>query len=382
MKLKLHRIIEGLRSEKAYYTSLLRLIQRITKWAIIILAILIGISGLLYFEWYALLFGDFFLFDWHIDYNLLLLLFLIIHIGIGAKFYLTRKKINHWSLNLLIFLVSSSLMITVGVVNIPPGRQSFDVRIGNELYNFDPVKDQIQINSSRPDVFQPGSFSLFDVLLYLNSTGEVNITYHFDASMNTYIIDMLNGEVNWWYYAYYSGGSLEPNAVRIDFYPWKPETTLIMLQAEQSLIDDIYSTFQEEVSNLAANNGTVIVPVVTINGRTFNQEFYNISVSVHNLRNDTFQNGVITAMDIVMSLGDLGHITYELNWYESFRGAYYVHSYFVEKINDDETIGRCGFLYEVGDNDFKYPGPNYIFLASDERVIISPEYLRFFWDCL
>ncbi len=117
MKLKMSRIIKGLKSEKAYYTSLLRLVQRITKWAIIILAILIGISGMLYFEWYALLFGDFFIFDWHIDYNLLLLLFLIVHIGIGAKFYLTQKRINHWSLNLLILVVSSSLMIIVGVVN-------------------------------------------------------------------------------------------------------------------------------------------------------------------------------------------------------------------------------------------------------------------------
>jgi len=168
----------------------------------------------------------------------------------------------------------------------------------------------------------------------------------------------------------------------MDFYPWKPETTLILYLIDPTYTDDIYSTFQEEVSNLAANNGTVIVPVVTIDSRTFNQEFYNITVIAYNLRNDTFQNGVITAMDIIMSLSDLGHITYELNWYESFRGAYYVHSYFVEKINADETAGRCGFLYEVGDNDFKYPGANYIFLASDERAIISPEYLRFFWDCL
>lgn len=382
MKLKLHRIIEGLKSERAYPTSLLRLIQRITKWGIIILAILIGLSGLIYFEWFALIFGDYFLFDWHIDYDLLLTLFIIIHIGIGAQFYLTRKKINHWGLNLLIFLVCSSLMIVVGVVNIPPGPQSYDVKIGDKLYDFDPVDDQIQINSIRSDIFQPGSFSLFDILLYLNSTSEINITYHFDASMNTYVIDKINGEENWWYFAYYSGGGREANAVRIDFYPWKRGTTLIMLQKDQSYIDGVYSTFQEEVSRLAANNGTVTVPVVTINGRTFNQEFYGISVSAHNLRNDIFQNGVITAIDIIISLSDLGHITYELNWFESFRGAFYVHSYFVEKINADETIGRCGFLYEVGDNDFRYPGQNYIFLASDERVIVSPEYLRFFWDCL
>lgn len=140
--------------------------------------------------------------------------------------------------------------------------------------------------------------------------------------------------------------------------------------------------FEEEVICLANNNGTIIIPTVTINGASFNVEFYNISITPHNIRNDTLQNDVITALDVIMTLGDLGHITYELKWIKSFSRARYVYSYFVNKINSDEAIGRCGFVYEVGDADFEYPGPNYIYLAADERILTSPEYLRFFWDCL
>ena len=83
-----------------------------------------------------------------------------------------------------------------------------------------------------------------------------------------------------------------------------------------------------------------------------------------------------------MTLGDLGLITYELRWVARMGRASYVNNYFVHKINTDQNSGNCGFVYEVGDNDFKYPGPNYIYLASDTRILNSPEYLRFFWTCL
>lgn len=200
--------------------------------------------------------------------------------------------------------------------------------------------------------------------------------------MNTYVIDSVNGEINWWYYVYYSGGNLERNAERMDHYPWKIGTRIVLYKESEEYISQIYSIFEEEVVRFTNNNGTVIIPTVIIQGRTFYEEFHNIAVTSHNTRSDTLQNGVITALDIIMTLGDLGYITYELNWIESLRGAIYVHSYFVEKINTDQTTGRCGFLYEVGDNDFKYPCPNYLFLASDERILNSPEHLRFFWDCL
>ncbi|MHA1932860.1 MAG: hypothetical protein ACW96X_09990, partial [Promethearchaeota archaeon] len=260
----------------------------------------------------------------------------------------------------------------------PPGLAPFQVKIGTKTYGFDPD----EIETVRPDLFQNETFSAFDTLVHLNSTGAINLTYHFNASMNTFVIDSLNGETNWWYILYYSGGQSEKNTVRMDHYPWKVGTVIIMYQEEPSYINHVYSTFKEEVTRLNANNGTVIIPRVTIDGNTFNIEFNNISVTPHNIRNDTLQNDTITAIDIIMTLGDLGYITYDLRYISAMGRGSYVHNYFVQRINADTNVGRCGFVYDIGDEDFKYPGPNFIYLGSDQRILTSPEYLRFFWTCL
>jgi hypothetical protein len=371
-------MLRGIMSYRAGPTNLLRLIQRITKWGIIILTILVSLSGLMYYEWFAVIFDDFLFFSWHLQYDLALVIFVIIHIGVSTKFYFTRNRINHWSSNLFIVSLVLSLTITVIYINIPPELVPNKIQIGSEIYSFDPD----EVNTARPDLFQNESFSVFDVLVHLNITGKINLKYHFDANMDTYVIESLNGQNNWWYIVYYSGGQSEKNTVRMDYYPWKLGTRIILYQENPTFIAQVFSTFEEEVTRLANNNGTVIIPIVIINGRTFDEEFYNVSVSAHNMRSDIFKNGTVTALDVIMTLGDLGNITYSLRYIYSMGRGTYVRNYFVQKINNDENVGRCGFVYDVGDEDFKYIGLNFIFLASDARILKSPEYLRFFWTCL
>jgi len=296
---------------------------------------------------------------------------MIIHAAIGARFYFTRKRIKHWSANLSLVLLILSLTLVVIFIDLPPGLGNPEIKIGGTIYRFDPN----EIDSVRPDLFQNGSFSVFDVLVHLNSTGEISLNSHFNVSMDTNVIDSLNGNSdNWWYHIYYSGGGIENNVVRMDHYPWKPGAQIIMYHESESYINDAYSLFKDEVNRFAYNNDSVIIPNVYITGHSFSVEFYNVTVIPHNWRNETFRNDIITALDVIMTLGDLGNITYELTWFESFRGASYVHSYFVSKINADETSGRCGFLYEVSGS--------YIFLSADERILTSPESVRFFWGCL
>ncbi len=370
LKLNLRRIFKGLKNERTSGTSTLRLLQRITKWGIIFFAILISLSGLTFYPWFVAIFGNFFDFTLHLDFDYVLSIFMILHVGIGAKFFLTRRKITHWSTNLsIIFLVFFFLFMSVAI-DLPTGLGDPHVRIGRNIYNYIPE----EVETARPDLFKNGSFSVFDVLLHLDSKGEIDLNYHFNTSMDTYVIDSLNGGINWWYYTYYSGGGREQNVERIDHYPWKPGAMIGLYQESVSYIQSAYSTFKEEVDRLTYNNGSVIIPTVYVSGHSFNETFYNVTVSPHNLRNETFQFDVITAIDVIMTLGDLGDITYELTWHESFRNAIYVHSYFVSKINTDETAGRCGFLYDVSGS--------YIYLSADERIITSPESINFYWGCL
>jgi len=296
---------------------------------------------------------------------------MILHVTIGAKFYFTRKRVKSGRANLSLILLMASLILLVIIVDLPPGLGNPEIKIEGIIYRFDPN----EIESIRSDLFQVGSFSVFDILVYLNSTGKISLISHFNNSIDTYIIDSINGDSGyWWYRIHYSGGGTEKNIERMDHYPWKPGAVIVLYHETQSYINNAYSLFKEEVTRLAHNNNSIIIPTISIIGYSFSVEFYNITVISHNLRNDTFKNDVITAIDVIMTLGDLGNITYELTWFESFRAASYVHSYFVNKINTDETSGRCGFLYELNNS--------YIFLSADERIIISPESVRFFWGCL
>ena len=79
-----------------------------------------------------------------------------------------------------------------------------------------------------------------------------------------------------------------------------------------------------------------------------------------------------------MSLGDQGKITYETRWYEDIAGSQ-VMTYFITSIDGQAAYDRCGYVYEVGEEDMF---ANHIHIPSDMRVLTSPEYMELFWICL
>jgi hypothetical protein len=220
---------------------------------------------------------------------------------------------------------------------------------------------------------------MFDVLVYLDNQGLVDMDYHFARDMNTYVIDRLNGFDFWWYQVKYSGGWAENNHFRMDHYPWKDGTSLWVFPFDELTLTLYYSKFREEVSTRDENGGSIIIPEVRILGETVFKEYQNLEVTAHNLRSDVFQIGTITAIDAILTLGDLGEITYELKWYESIGSATIVKSYWVEAIDKDMAHGRCGWVYESGYKDVR---GNHIHLPSDTRVLNSPEYILYFWICI
>ena len=105
--------------------------------------------------------------------------------------------------------------------------------------------------------------------------------------------------------------------------------------------------------------------------------FNDVLVVPHNLRSDTFQEDVITAIDVIMSLADQGKITYDLQWYDSIGTAGIVRSYWIERVNENQASGRRGFVYETGTKRFGWD--NHIHIPSDWRAINSPDYGKWFW---
>ncbi|MHA2143559.1 MAG: hypothetical protein ACXADD_18935 [Candidatus Thorarchaeota archaeon] len=383
--LNLGKTLHHLRHSNGKSVHLLRLFQRVSSWLIVIFAILMIIPGLNGYEFFAQSLEDVVPFDLHRVFDVFLVSFIIVHAGVGARFVLMRRRVrkslaNGIVIGLIVSLLAMTIFLDVGdsfVVPDPdPTYPEYFRFVGEEL-GFNPA----DVETVRPDIFKAGAFSMFDLLVHMDSRGLVELEYHFNESMNTHVIESLNGVENMWYIVKYDGGWSENNVFRMDHYPWKEGTTLIMTQITQGRLDAIYRSFLDEVSRLQMNNGNVIIPEVGILGRSFRETFANVTVRAHNLRNDIFQDGVITGIDVILSLADLGQITSELQWYDAIGNAEVVRSYFVESINNDTSHGTCGFVYESGAEDFAFGG-NHIHLPSDARVLTSPEYTRWFWICI
>jgi hypothetical protein len=396
------RVVTQILDGSASSAVLWRFFQRLSGWVLLASSLLMVLSGL---GWYALRFWRALPFHPHVRTDILVLVSLAVHIFVSGKFTLLRRGIRGRPLNSLliigmILLTFSGIYIDsyLGVARkgtdepnsepvIVPGATSNNTRphrmgkitVGFETYEFDVNEVTSTI---RPDIFKPGYFSMFDVLLHIADKGFVELEYYFDETMNTHVIDTLNGEPNWWYNTYYDGGWPENNYFRLDHYPWKDGATLIFQNFKTSHLERAYSFYREEAERRKTNDGEIIIPKVIINGRNFHGEFHNVEVTPHNMRNDVFQEDIITALDVILSLGDQGKIDYGLQWYETIGTAGIVKNYWVEKINDDVAHGRCGFVYESGDEDVRGFLGNHIHLPSDSRVLNSPEYVLFFWICL
>ena len=241
-----------------------------------------------------------------------------------------------------------------------------------------------QVKTLRPDIFQPGYFSVFDALVHLSEKGDIRMDYHFDGNMDTHIIDEINGEPFWWYQVKYSGGWFESNVHRMDMYPYKNGTEIRLNKQSEEYLARICRTFGDEVLRRVGNGGELMLPEVAIRSPGGNiMTFTDVRVTAHDVRSDMLQPGTITALDILLSLGEQGKLSnIKLTWYESIGTADPVDSYWVEQIDEAIAYDSCGFVYETGPREFSGFAGSHIHIPLDVRVIVSPEYALWFWICL
>jgi succinate dehydrogenase/fumarate reductase cytochrome b subunit len=368
----------------------MRVIQRVTSVLIVIFVIGVVLTGLNGYDFIAQVIEDVIPFAPHRILDLFLVSAIIIHVGVGIRFFLMRRRQKSPLVGVLVAgLVISLLLVTtslnLGAVETPVSPGPVDstpvngtVYIAESSFNF--TSDDVE--TVRPDIFQPGTFSMFDILVNLADRGLIELEYHYNESMDMHVIDSLEGESNWWYEVTFSGGWRERNAHRMDQYPWKEGTHLKFYQESSYYIEWVYREFQEEVARFNENQGQVIIPEVFISSPQFSIYVEDLIVTPHNLRNDTLKVGVITAIDVIMTLADQGLLEYELHWYDSLGDADVVRSYWVSAINGQTSYGTCGWVYESGSWDFSGFFGNHIHLPSDVRVLNSPEYVEWFWICI
>jgi len=246
-------------------------------------------------------------------------------------------------------------------------------------FTFDPA----EVETLRPDVFAPGHFSLFDVLVHLSNKGWYTMEYHYEECLATHVIEDLNGEMNWWYRAHYAGGWYEINTYRMDLYPYKDGTRIRMRQQAEEYMGRVYNSFAEEVLRKSNNQGRTVVPEVRIGTAIYK----NVPVSAHDARTDVLQPGTLTALDVLLSLADQKKINQiKLTWYGSIGNADPVDSFWVEQIDDGDGFSdqeaspdTGGWVYETGSRDFSGFQGSHIHVPADVRTIVSPEYMTWYW---
>jgi len=247
--------------------------------------------------------------------------------------------------------------------------------------------DPTEVRTLRPDVFREGHLSVFGLLVHLAGEGRIALVYRYDEGMATHVIESLNGQTGWWYEAHYAGGGFEPNAVRMDHYPVKDGLAVRVYREDPKRLAALYEGFRTEVARRAAHGGQVVVPQVVIRGPRWKLEFRDVPVRPHGVRVDLFQPGVVTGLDVLLSLGEQGLLRgLKLTWYDRIGRADPVDSYFVELIAAEggsaEAFDSCGFLYEVGELALRGFKGAFVHIPADARVIVCPEYMEWSWRCL
>lgn len=250
--------------------------------------------------------------------------------------------------------------------------------------------DGFGAGTARPDIFTKGNYSAFDIMRYVVATRDdfrfESVIKPEDSKYDTfeYVVswdenqdgkfDESDGEYYNspdWYYAnsQHIGHSLDmPSRFGERYYLrsdqfWVQTGTLLRFQPFNSAMTGRRKlSWEKEQQFLADNNGKYIVPKITIVDKDLvpHTILENLEVKAHNLRNDIFQEGVITFMDVFLSAAEQGY-DFELSWWPIMSSGAIVKNFQLSK----NPLGVYG-SFEGYDsrfawpefNDFQWPGYN------------------------
>jgi hypothetical protein len=255
-------------------------------------------------------------------------------------------------------------------------------------FTFDPST----IATLRPDVFVAGHLSAFDVLAAVAASGAFDLTYAYDEAQASFVIETINGLAGWWYDVKLPGGAFERTALRMDAYPIRGGSEIYVYLEDEARLAAIHEGFRDEVALRDSNGGAVVVPIVTIKGPRATASFENVTVTAHGARRDVFQPGVITALDVLLSLGQQGRLSgIDLTWHESLGEILGVTHYMVDWISHPTMLGEpdaaCGYMDQSATEvvrAFLTPHSHSvteIHLSPDLEPLVSPGFVEWQWLC-
>ncbi|MBE0643060.1 MAG: T9SS type A sorting domain-containing protein [Bacteroidetes bacterium] len=291
-----------------------------------------------------------------------------------------------------------------------PATQGSGVIIRGKQYAFD--QTSLDMRALRTDIFAPGYFSLFDVLLAVARREGVRIAYHWDEDCQTHFIDTVDGVAgDFWYGFSYDAGSGTQNElnnrrqIRWDELLWQPGSWITLRMGED--VAGLKAEFAEEIAR--ERQFGHIVPQVQIsvnpsdfhgnppesNRITVTKNFRDVLVTPHGLREAgrdslhrmPFQPGVVTAIDLLLSLQDQGQLDMVGTAYFTHLAGKVMDSYRVRSLGYPgvglaHASGRQGFVYTTGNGTAQRLANNADgkqHVHSDIHVIHAPDFARWRW---
>jgi hypothetical protein len=303
-------------------------------------------------------------------------------------------------------LITPYVLHTTRLAPPTPGSR---VDILGTIFPFEP--DEYDITTVRPDIFAEGYYSMFDVILAVAERNGIALEYAYDDSRKTHLISRIDNEPGdyWYHFSYDTDDNNEEiqyrRANRWDEALWRPGVWVQVVEGEN--LQEIKAEYLEEIQREAAFGR--MIPAVNISltpsdylgnppnsGRvTVSREFTDVQVTPHNYRSvgypspysKPFQPGVVTALDVLLSLVDQGELTLATSVFYNHIGQLSIESYFVVAMGfPDEGVahasGRQGFIYTTengtpgrlpNDADTKFH------ITCDIAVLHAPDFSRWRW---
>ncbi|WP_299801962.1 cytochrome c3 family protein [uncultured Shewanella sp.] len=268
----------------------------------------------------------------------------------------------------------------------------------------------VNIDTMRPDLFQPGRGSVMDLLVWAGKNYGLDIKIEKDEALNTHFITAIEGikglpeavdqetlgqtEGQGWKYLVapsvwedkdIANGDYDTKGLyykeeeiyfRMDHHPLKNEMSIVIMPAEPGEMEIRKKKYEKEMDRMAQNGGKVIIPEMVIDFKPAqysatgevlvpNQRvvFKNIEVKAHNLRTDIYQPGVITELDAWLSLDEQrDDLTIDYSYWPRLSTNANVQGYVATAITfngrDDlgnivneryTNNGSCGFVHTTGE---------------------------------
>ena len=291
-----------------------------------------------------------------------------------------------------------------------PSTQNSMIRIAGKTFTFDPSEHTI--STVRPDIFAPGYFSMFDAVLAVAQKNNIPIEYTFDDSSQTHFITKLNGVPGqYWYHFSYDAGNGNSaeiqyrRANRWDEALWRKGVWINVVDGED--VDGLRREYREEVARERQYGHMIPSVQISVNPSSYqgnppgsdrvtvSKNFTNVIVSPHNLRatgtatpySKPFKPGVVTSIDIPLSLVDQGKLTAATGVFYNYFGTNFIDSYYLVEmgfpgVGTAHSSGRQGFTY-VTENGVSGKLPNSadnkMHITSDIHVVHAPDFSTWRW---